>query len=162
MQILCKWAKFRKIKITHSRINQFSMFLCFRSLLWYQIKIKTGTFLKPHPTPNYRRWYVGILPIHWFWSEFTDIFETKLVGVSVKKKVPANFHFLWSIRIRFLRKTSRRDLEGWVQMKFGRKIDIQILAPPLPSDLAPPYPHHPDLRSQLLAISRHKLVSGIL
>ena len=132
MQILCKWAKFRKIKITHSRINQFSMFLCFRSLLWYQIKIKTGTFLKPHPTPNYRGWYVGILPIHWFWSEFTDIFETELVGVSVKKKVPANFHFLWSIRIRFLRKTSRRDLEGWVQMKFRRKIDVQILAP-LPS-----------------------------
>ena len=66
------------------------------------------------------------------------------MGVSAKKKVPANFHFLWSIRIRFLRKTSRRDLEGWVQMKFRRKIDIQILPPPYPR-IWPPLPSPPRL-----------------
>ena len=47
---------------------------------------KGRDFFEAPPHPELSGLKARISPIYQFWGEFTDIFDTKLVGVSAKKK----------------------------------------------------------------------------
>ena len=109
------------------------------------------------PTPP-RDILIGKLKISWksqnecFSEEFHYLFETQLVGVLVKKKVPPNFDFSWSIRKRFLRKTGRHAPEGWVDLICRANEYLRVCPPPVTSSwppvtsFCPPPSPHRDLR----------------